>query len=149
MAMLIKLEPSNTDHVDFAYSLLQERYQESNINISGTSHPDLPNYDTHKLWLEENAKDGYYIWIINNKMIAMATIRTNETNDLFMKNEVGIFVLKDSWGQGIGYEVMNALIELHPNTEIYARVNPMNDRSNNLFKKLGFEKVANIWRFNA
>lgn len=60
--------------------------------------------------------------------------------------EVGYIFHPDSWGQGIGREVLTALIarafDHHGWPEIVAEIDPRNDRSQKLLTSLGFVQTG-------
>ena len=99
--------------------------------------------------MQKNTRGNHWIWTVNGKMLAMVSLRTDENCDIALKNEAGIFVLKKYWGTGVGPKAWKALIDMHPEKNLYGKVNPHNERSERLAAKLGFKQVANIWRRDA
>lgn len=149
--MLVPFNIENKEHVKFSYRLLVERYQYSDvINTPGLSLNQLPSCEDHSKWLKRQASAEYFLWEKEKEFVAQVFLRTStsDDSDLAIANEVGIFVLEKYWGTGIGTAAVNALLEKHPHKTIYAKLNPENKRSENLFKKLGFNNITNIWSVN-
>ena len=149
--MLISFDFENEIHLQFSYQLLVERYQNAErINTPGFSLNELPSYADHCEWLRKQSNAEYYLWQQEGKLVAQVFLRTSSTEktDLAIRNEVGVFVLEQYWETGIGTAAVTALLEKHPQKTIYAKINPENKRSENLFKKLGFQNITNIWSVN-
>jgi RimJ/RimL family protein N-acetyltransferase len=144
--MLIHLNPEQELHVDFTYQLLKERYKYAEtINIMGMSLPTLPTYKQHRNWLIENVKGDHYLYL-DPHPIAMVSVRTDDSGEWKIENEVGIFVLESEWGKGYGGRALEAMFRLYPRHSFNAKINPDNEQSKKMFAKIGFKHVAEIWR---
>lgn len=149
--MLISFDYENDSHLKFSYLLLVERYQNADrINTPGFSLKKLPSYPDHCEWLRKQTAAEYYLWQQQGEFVAQVFLRSgsSEMTDLAIRNEIGVFVLEQYWESGIGTAAVSALLEEHPHKTIYAKINPENKRSENLFKKLGFQNITNIWSVN-
>jgi len=149
--MLVSFNFENEMHLQLSYRLLVERYQNADrINTPGLSLSELPSYEDHSEWLKNYSSAEYYLWEQAGELVAQVFLRSSnsEETDLAITNEMGIFVLEKHWGTGIGTDAVNALLEIHPHKTIYAKVSPENLRSENLFKKIGFQNITNIWSIN-
>ena len=149
--MLISFDNQNNNHLKFSYRLLVERYQNSDrINTPGISLNELPTYQDHCIWIRNQLSSEYYLWQQHGEYVAQVFLRSNtsDNSDLSIRNEVGVFVLKEHWGAGIGSAALTALLRKHPQKTVYAKINPENTRSQNLFKKIGFQNITNIWSLN-
>ena len=147
--MLVKLDAKNRQHGYFSHLLLRERYANASvINIAGSSLPSLPPIDDHLRWLGNNCDYDYYIWTDPAdgipKAIATIRVRYNSQQDVTLINEVGIFVLEEYQGAGAGTSALTELFEAVQD-KLYAKINPANERSEGLFRKLGLNHIANIW----
>ena len=85
------------------------------------------------------AKDG-------EKIIGDASFSSNTRERIKHRGEIGISVLRDYWGQGVGSKLMEAVIDFAKNTAncdiIALEVRSDNERAINLYKKYGFEKFG-------
>lgn len=83
---------------------------------------------------------------INGVIVGDAHFSSSTRERIKHRGEIGISVLKDYWGQGIGSRLMDNLIDFAKNTagcEIIAlQVRSDNERAINLYKKYGFEKIG-------
>lgn len=149
--MLLEIDISDESHLKFTYQLMQERYQQQykdNINIKYLSSETLPSYYSHVKWIKKHGSGNLRLYKVGDDFAALVThFEIQDVSaDITINNEIGIFVLERYWGKGIGYECLKEFLSQNPDLVAYAKINPNNTRSINLFKKLGFECIAQIWR---
>ena len=91
--MEIELKPVNEQDIDFLYELLKER--EAKVNIS---HKKLPSFSEHEQFVKNSPYSFWEIIWLNNERIGNIYL----TN----RDELGIFISKDSQSQGAGSIVL-------------------------------------------
>jgi len=149
--MLLKFNPVVWKHAEFSYQLLQERYAEIDhiVNIHGLSMGTLPTLLNHRAWLIDNAAHDHYIWEEGGEFLAIVFIRQLEDVAISIESEVGVFVSREHWGRGVGERALRALFDKYPGCPLHAKINPLNERSKRLFRKLGFNHIAEVWSRDA
>lgn len=79
---------------------------------------------------------------VESKIIGIASITASKNKRIEHIGDIGISVLKDYWGLGLGTELMEELIDWACHTEIMRRleltVQDRNERAISLYEKLGF-----------
>ena len=120
------------------------------------STPPHPNEETTRRWVEDSVAamqrdDGieYAVHLTGDVIGRVA---------LFHGNNIGYFLARAYWGQGYAQEALRALIDYAfanlTLTEILADIDPRNDASLRLLKRLGFRRtgfaqrtieVAGVW----
>lgn len=107
------------------YLLLEEREPHQNI-----SHRAMPTYAEHCAFM---LSQPYLAWYL------IQDRRRNNTGCVYLskQREIGVGVLKEYRGQGLGKEAIAELMRLHPG-KFYANVAPGNHTSHLLFESIGF-----------
>jgi len=136
--MLVNVDVSNETHVQFLYQLLCERYETDNINIEGRSLTSRPEFKDYREHLTRTVDKYHYIWCESELLKAYIFMRGTD-------REIGIFVPRKYWGQGIGDTALTALSTV-VECPLTAIIHPDNINSQNLLHKHGFEIVGTLWR---
>lgn len=96
--------------------------------------------------LEESTSSVMFTAKINGVIVGDAHFSSSTRERIKHRGEIGISVLKDYWGKGVGSKLMESIIDFAKNTagcEIIAlQVRSDNERAINLYKKYGFEKIG-------
>ncbi len=130
--MEIELKPVNEQDIDFLYELLKER--EAKVNIS---HKELPPFSEHEQFVKSSPYPYWDIILLNNERIGNIYL----TN----RDELGIFISKDSQNQGIGSIVLQKFMKKVGKKRYLANVNPTNYKSIQFFGKHGFTHIQNTY----
>ena len=109
----------------FLYDLLKQR--DPRVNIS---HKKMPTYNEHIKFVISKPYSKWYIIQSNNESIGSIY--------LSKQNEIGIFLLNNMQGKGIGQQVLKLIMKKHPRFRYLANINPMNKNSIEFFTKNGF-----------
>ncbi len=91
-----------------------------------------------------------FIAHLDGQVIGIASIRGARPKRIAHQAEIGLSVLKDYWGMGIGRGLMDELITFARSvgTEIITlEVRTDNDRAITLYERYGFEKFGTYRRF--
>tara|TARA_B100000678_G_scaffold131452_1_gene109861 strand:- start:33 stop:440 length:408 start_codon:yes stop_codon:yes gene_type:complete len=128
----IELKPVNEQDIDFLYELLKER--EAKVNIS---HKELPPFSEHEQFVKSSPYPYWDIILLNNERIGNIYL----TN----RDELGIFISKDSQNQGIGSIVLQKFMKKVGKKRYLANVNPTNYKSIQFFGKHGFTHIQNTY----
>lgn len=78
---------------------------------------------------------------VNGEMVGVLTFRAGSRERMRHIGELGMSVVRDYWGQGIGTALLNALIDWAPSagvTKLVLRVRSDNRRAISLYKRIGF-----------
>lgn len=89
--------------------------------------------------------DLMIIGLIDNNIASIANIRRLLRKRIAHNSEVAISVKKEYWGIGVGYAVMNELIEFAKNNNIKnisLGVKASNNKAFNLYRKCGFKEIG-------
>lgn len=107
------------------YLLLEEREPHQNI-----SHRKMPTWVEHCNFIESCPYLAWYV--IQDR-------RSNNVGCVYLskQREIGVGVLREYRGQGLGREAIEGLMRLHPG-KFLANVAPGNHTSHHLFESLGF-----------
>lgn len=104
-------------------------------------------------FIEECLKSENMLCIIatmNDKIVGNLSFRVGQKPRIKHTGELGVSVLKDYWGLGIGKYLMLYLIkwakESNIVTKINLRVREDNEKAIKLYKNLGFKEEGNISR---
>lgn len=116
---------------EFLYRLLKERPAEVNI-----SHIQMPTFANHCRFIMSKPYKAWYI-IHDKKDVGSIYVS--------MLNEIGIFILQEFQRQGYAEKAIKKMTKKHSN--LLANINPANEKSINLFKKLGFKHIQNTYYF--
>jgi RimJ/RimL family protein N-acetyltransferase len=115
----------------FLYELLKEREPHQNI-----SHREMPSYEEHVRFVDSQPYREWFV-IFNehepNGMLPIGAIYLSK------QNEIGIFIAKEYQGKGHGKTAICLLMNRHPGERFLANINPLNERSIDVFLDLGFE----------
>ena len=117
-------------------SLLNEREPHQNI-----SHRRLPKWDDHVAFIESRPYRYWYWFTEVAKPNAPPPLRfpARPAGCVYLtrQREIGIGVLKAFRGQGLARAAVTELMLRHPG-RFLANINPVNEASIALFRKLGF-----------
>lgn len=120
------------DAVGLLYKLLGEREPQQCI-----SHKAMPTMDQHIAFFRSRPYIAWYLIEAGEGCIVGAAYLTHA-------REIGIFIFKDNQGKGYGSKAVAMLLERHPG-RILANINPRNEASLRLFKKLGFTHIQETY----
>lgn len=113
------------------YNLLAERTAEQSI-----SHREMPTYQAHCAFVRS---DQYLAWYwIEVDMQPVGTVYLTELR------EIGISIFKVHQGNSYGADAVKLLMERHPG-KFLANIAPGNQKSIDLFAKLGFSHIQNTY----
>ena len=126
---------------EILYDLCKERQSEENINISFK----MPSWEQHLKFIKRKPYP-YWKMIFDNKYHGYV----NST----YRNEIGIFLFKDSRGSGVGKQALELFMDTHEplltidserRNKWLANINPSNETSKELFKGLGFKHIQETY----
>ena len=122
--------------VQVLYDLLKERTPEQSI-----SHARMPTMEEHAAFVRSSPYAAWYlIEVLPISYEAAVFGRQKPTcvgaTYLTKQREVGIFIFRAHQGKGYAREAIALLREKHPG-RLLANVNPDNEASNLLFKRMG------------
>lgn len=114
------------------YKLLEER--EPRVNIS---HRAMPTWKQHLAFV---ARRPYVAWyLIKSGRDYVGAIY------LTARNEIGVFILAQSRGLGLGPRAVRLLIGRHGRRRYLANINPRNGQSARTFRKMGFRLIQQTY----
>ena len=96
---------------------------------------------------EESKLSPLFVARYEGEIIGIANLDVVDRDRLRHRGEIGISVLKDYWGNGIGSLLMQELIKfaIFNGVEVlYLTVRSDNDRAISLYKKFDFEKTGTM-----
>lgn len=120
------------------YAIMQERSIEVDAHVN-ISHRALPPYKQHAAFVRSKPYRRWYFVKVDGLVAGSLTISK--------LNEIGIVLLADYRGKGIGKQALQMLLARHsplppvPGQRVghfLANINPLNKRSIRLFTGLGF-----------
>lgn len=116
------------------WQLLEEREPHQNI-----SHRQMPTADEHHAFMASRPYAAWYmIEAVVDVIDAVAVITENVGAVYLTRNrEIGVGILKQYRGSGYGAHAVRAVMARHPG-HFLANINPNNEASLTLFRKLGF-----------
>ena len=126
-------EVDNSDH-EFLFELLKNRESDANI-----SHKMMPNFDEHVKFVVSEPYSAWYIIIINDKKLGSIY--------LSKQNEIGIFLINEMKGKGLGKIVLKLLMNRHPRSRYLANISPNNKQSLKFFEKNNFKLIQYTYEF--
>jgi len=89
---------------------------------------------------------AYLVGVLDGRIICAGNVSSPKRERLAHQCSLGISVLKEFWGIGVGTYLMNALIDFAKNTGtvevIHLGVKADNIHAIALYKKLGFEQIG-------
>jgi RimJ/RimL family protein N-acetyltransferase len=115
------------------YLLLCERDETTNISHKGW----LPEYDAHVDFVESKPYADWCIIEINGDPVGACY--------LSKQDEIGIFILKAYQRKGYGRRAVQALVSKHGPRRFLANINPRNERSAEMFSRMGFKLVQHTY----
>lgn len=107
--------------VEVLYLLLEERTPDQSI-----SHKDMPTFEEHKRFVENNPYQYWYLIFDKDEEEAVGSIY------LTYQREIGISIFKDCRGNGYATDAIKVLKKRHPG-RFLANINPKNKASITLF----------------
>jgi len=114
------------------YRLLEERNDEINI-----SHRSMPTWRAHLAFIRSKPYSAWYLVKAGREFVG--AIYLSKTN------EIGIFVLREHQGKGLGKKAIQALMKRHPRKRFLANINPRNTNSIGMFEGMGFRHIQNTY----
>jgi RimJ/RimL family protein N-acetyltransferase len=126
-------EVNNSDH-EFLFELLKNRESDANI-----SHKMMPNFDEHVKFVVSEPYSAWYIIIVNDKKLGSIY--------LSKQNEIGIFLINEMKGKGLGKIVLKLLMNRHPRSRYLANISPNNKQSLKFFEKNNFKLIQYTYEF--
>lgn len=124
----MKLKNVTKTDCPFLYDLLKQR--DPSVNIS---HKKMPTYAEHVKFVMSKPYSNWYIIQYDDQSIGSIY--------LSKQSEIGIFLLNDAQGKGIGQQVLKLMLKKHPRSRYLANINPMNKNSIEFFTKNGFKLI--------
>lgn len=131
---------------DFLYSLMAERLQEGDTNIS---HVKMPTLDEHRSFIQSHVYRGWYVAENEDGHLVGAVSITNG-------NELGIVVSKRFRHRGYAKAALLAIMAKHPplpgipsqrSPHYLANIRHGNQASINLFESLGAKLLQHTYTF--
>lgn len=107
------------------FDMLKERKPEQSI-----SHKQMPSWHQHCQFV--NSRPYLFWYFIRERGYIVGNIY------LSRQFEIGIHILEHERGHGLATQAIQMLMEQHPFHRYLANINPANEASINLFRKLGF-----------
>lgn len=96
--------------------------------------------------LQNSTSSVMFLAKCDGRIIGDASFSSSERERIKHRGEIGISVIKDYWGKGVGSKLMESVIDFAKNTAkceiIHLQVRSDNERGINLYKKYGFEKMG-------
>ena len=126
------LKPVTIDDAKFLFDLLKQR--EGIINIS---HKSLPTWEEHVEFIKNNTYQSWdIIWVDN---VRIGNIYLTD------RDEIGIFLDKESQSNGYGSIAINEFMKKNGKKRYLANINPTNYKSIQFFGKHGFIHIQNTY----
>ena len=126
------LKPVTIDDAKFLFDLLKQR--EEIVNIS---HKSLPTWEEHVEYIKNNTYQSWEIIWVDNARIG----------DIYLtdRDEIGIFLDKESQSNGYGSIAINEFMKKNGKKRYLANINPTNYKSIQFFGKHGFIHIQNTY----
>lgn len=126
------LKPVTIDDAKFLFDLLKQR--EGIVNIS---HKSLPTWEEHVEFIKNNTYQSWdIIWVDN---VRIGNIYLTD------RDEVGIFLDKESQSNGYGSIAINEFMKKNGKKRYLANIRPTNYKSIQFFGKHGFIHIQNTY----
>ena len=126
------LKPVTIDDAKFLFDLLKQR--EGIVNIS---HKSLPTWEEHVEFIKNNTYQSWdIIWVDN---VRIGNIYLTD------RDEIGIFLDKESQSNGYGSIAINEFMKKNGKKRYLANINPTNYKSIQFFGKHGFVHIQNTY----
>jgi RimJ/RimL family protein N-acetyltransferase len=118
------------------YTLLQERGPRANI-----SHSAMPNWKQHCKFIARRPYSAWYLIKLDKDYVGAIYLTS--------MNEIGIAVLKQWRKRGVGPAAIHLLMRKHGRRHYLANINPRNEQSIRLFRRLGFRIIQQTYELRA
>ena len=128
----IKLKNVLKTDYPFLYDLLKQR--NSRVNIS---HKKMPTYDEHVKFVMSRPYSKWCVIQYDSQSIGSIY--------LSKQNEIGIFLINNMHGKGIGQAALKMIMKKHARPRFLANINPKNKKSVDFFKKNGFKLIQHTY----
>lgn len=96
--------------------------------------------------LQNSTSSAIFFAKIDGKIIGDASFSSSPRERIKHRGEIGISVVKEYWGEGIGSKLIEIIIDFAKNTAgceiIHLQVRSDNERAIKLYRKYGFEKIG-------
>ena len=126
------LKPVTIDDAKFLFDLLKQR--EGIVNIS---HKSLPTWEKHVEFIKNNTYQSWdIIWVDN---VRIGNIYLTD------RDEIGIFLDKESQSNGYGSIAINEFMKKNGKKRYLANIRPTNYKSIQFFGKHGFIHIQNTY----
>jgi RimJ/RimL family protein N-acetyltransferase len=126
------LKPVTIDDAKFLFDLLKQR--EGIVNIS---HKSLPTWEEHVEFIKNNTYQSWdIIWVDN---VRIGNIYLTD------RDEIGIFLDKESQSNGYGSIAINEFMKKNGKKRYLANISPTNYKSIQFFGKHGFTHIQNTY----
>jgi RimJ/RimL family protein N-acetyltransferase len=114
------------------YALLQER--EPGVNIS---HRIMPTWKQHSKFISRRPYSAWYL----------LKSRDNYVGAIYLTavNEIGISILARWRGCGFGPRAIRLLMQKHRRKRYAANINPHNEKSIRMFRRMGFRIIQQTY----
>lgn len=124
-------------------SLMQKVVGETDfLTLNSSSENELTG-KTQVTQLCQNSNTMVLVALADEEMIGLASIKGEEGSNTLHIGEVGISIMKDYWGMGLGRLLLEELIawaeEIGELKRLELRVQTRNERAVHLYQTLGFE----------
>lgn len=114
------------------YKLLQEREPSANI-----SHRVMPTWQQHRTFIARRPYSAWYLIKSRNDYVGAIYLTA--------MNEVGIAILKQWRGLGLGSRAIRLLMRKHVRQRYLANINPRNKKSIRVFQRMGFRIIQQTY----
>ena len=126
------LKPVTIDDAKFLFDLLKQR--EGIVNIS---HKSLPTWEEHVEFIKNNTYQSWdIIWVDD---VRIGNIYLTD------RDEIGIFLDKESQSNGYGSIAINEFMKKNGKKRYLANIRPTNYKSIQFFGKHGFIHIQNTY----
>ena len=132
------LESIYAGNVDEAYSYLYQLLMEREDHES-ISHNDMPTWKEHEQFIDRRPYKSWSLIHIDVTTVVGSIYLTH-------KNEIGVHIFKKYRRNGYGEAAIRELIKTHLERSFYANINPVNQKSIDLFTKLEFTHIQNTYK---
>lgn len=120
------------------YDLLSERKAYESI-----SHEEMPTFFQHQVFVDSRP---YRSWHFITNPHSKDYTDIIGTVAVTRQNEVAIAIFKKHRRKRWATKAIVALLEMYPKIEFLANINPTNQKSIDLFGRLGFKHVQNTYK---
>jgi len=96
--------------------------------------------------LANSTTSAFMVGVVDGRIVGVANISSSKRKRVAHQAGIGMSVLKEYWGQGVGAHLMHALIDFAKNSGtieiIHLRVKADNTRAIALYTKMGFKEFG-------